>query len=325
MNTTFLSCEGTIIFKSNAILDVMVAQQIHRCKISPQLEKEFEKNSKIRSVKLDEIQWLTIGDFVLIDPGDGGYWQITRVYPRKSLLYRRAASANSFRLKEAQVIAANVDQMVAVLAITQPEIKWNLLDRYLVQAEACGLKALICFTKCDLLASLPMSYRQEFFAQITNYQHLGYDILQTSSVTGSGMTDLMQCMHGKSSIFLGKSGVGKTSLLNGLFQGYQQRTNAVNPITGKGRHTTTTLNLLSLDAKSSVIDTPGTREFGLWDIVADELAGYFPEMQPLIGKCKFRLDCLHDEEPGCAIRAGVMAGNISPFRYRSYLKLLKEA
>jgi len=325
MNTTSLSCEGTIIFKSNAILDVMVAQQIHRCKISRQLQKEFAKNSKIGSVKLDEIQWLTIGDFVRIDPGEGDDWQITKVYPRKSLLYRCAASPNLFRLKEAQVIAANVDQMVAVFAITQPEIKWNLLDRYLVQAEACGLKALICFTKYDLVDSLPTQSRQEFLTQMENYQHLGYDMIQTSSNSGTGMTDLMQRLNGKSSIFLGKSGVGKTSLLNVLFQGYQQRTKAVNSITGKGRHTTTSLNLLSLDANSSVIDTPGTREFGLWDIDADELAGYFPEMQPLIGKCKFRLDCLHDEEPGCAIRSAVVAGNISPFRYRSYLKLLKEA
>jgi ribosome biogenesis GTPase len=325
MNTTSLSCDGTIIFKSNSIFDVMSAQQIQRCKISPQLEREFVKNSKFGSVKLDEIQWLTIGDFVRIDPGDGDHWQITQVYPRKSLLYRRAASPNAYRLKEAQVIAANVDQMVAVLAITRPEIKWNLLDRYLVQAEACGLKALICFTKSDLFDSLPTSFRQELLVQFENYQHLGYDIIQTSSLSGAGMTDLMQRLNGKSSIFLGKSGVGKTSLLNGLFEGYQQRTNAVNPITGKGRHTTTTLNLLSLDAHSSVIDTPGTREFGLWDIVADELAGYFPEMEPLIGKCKFRMDCLHDEEPGCAIRASVVAGNISPFRYRSYLKLLKEA
>ena len=276
-------------------------------------------------MNLKEIQWLAIGDFVRVVTLDGIIWQITQVYPRKSLLYRRAASPNAFRLKEAQVIAANVDQLMAVIAITQPEIKWNLLDRYLVQAEACGLKALICFTKYDLLNTLSESIQQEIFAQVENYRHLGYAIIQTSSVTEMGITDLSQYLSGKSSILLGKSGVGKTSLLNGLIQGFQQRTNEVNPITGKGRHTTTTLNLLPLDANSSVIDTPGTREFGLWDIDAEDLANYFPEMQPLLGRCKFRSDCLHDEEPGCAIRAAVMAGNISPFRYHSYLKLLKEA
>lgn len=325
MNTTSLSCDGTIIFKSNAIFDVMVGQQVHRCKISPLMEREFQKISRAGSSPLDEIQWLAIGDSVCIEPGSADIWHITRVYPRKSLLYRRAASANASRVKEAQVIAANVDQMVAVLAITQPDIKWNLLDRYLVQAEACGLKALICFTKFDLFDSLPVRFQQEFLTQAGNYHRLGYETIQTSSLVGIGLNELKQHLSAKSSIFLGKSGVGKTSLLNGLFHGIQQRTNAVNPVTGKGRHTTTTLNLLSFDAKTNVIDTPGTREFGLWDVVADELAGYFTEMEPLLGKCKFRLDCLHDEEPGCAIRSAVMAGKISPFRYRSYLTLLKEA
>ncbi|PKN85465.1 MAG: ribosome small subunit-dependent GTPase A [Chloroflexi bacterium HGW-Chloroflexi-8] len=324
MNSTSLSRDGTIIFKSKSIFDVMVAQQIYACKISPFLERDFEKKTKFGSVKLGEIEWLTIGDLVRIESVDRDQWQITHLYPRKSLLSRRAALPSTFRLQEAQAIAANVDQMVIVFAITQPEIKWNLLDRYLIQAEACRLKALICFTKYDLVDSLPTQYRQELLTQMKNYQHLGYEMIQTSSNTGTGMKDLMQRLQGKSSIFLGKSGVGKTSLINGLFQGFQQRTNAVNPITGKGRHTTTTLSLLSIDANTGVIDTPGTREFGLWNVVADELAGYFPEMQPLLGKCKFRLDCLHDEEPGCAIRAAVVAGNISPFRYHSYLKLLRE-
>ena len=162
MNTTSLSFDGTITFKSNSFFDVMSTQQIHRCKIAPQLEKEFSRNKHQVTMNLKEIQWLAIGDFVRVVTLDGIIWQITQVYPRKSLLYRRAASPNAFRLKEAQVIAANVDQLMAVIAITQPEIKWNLLDRYLVQAEACGLKALICFTKYDFLTLYRKVFSRNF-------------------------------------------------------------------------------------------------------------------------------------------------------------------
>lgn len=324
MKSTILSCDGTIIFKSKNLFDVFTENQVKHCTLSTALERRKAQDGKMPTSEPETIFWLTIGDRVQISSENGQNWQIDHVYPRRSLLARRAVSGKDFGHQEAQMIAANVDQLIAVFAIHQPEIKWNLLDRYLVLAEAAALDVIICLTKYDLINSLSVTYQQELRTQIENYRRLGYEIIETSSFSDLGIPVLKKRLAGKSSIFVGKSGVGKTSLLNCVFNGFQQRTLPVNPVTGKGRHTTTSLTLVPLDAHSSVIDTPGIREFGLWDIDPQSLAEYFPEMRPFLGQCKFRLDCKHDEEPGCAIRSAVMADHISPYRYRSYLKILRE-
>ncbi|MRR10443.1 ribosome small subunit-dependent GTPase A, partial [bacterium] len=128
-------------------------------------------------------------------------------------------------------------------------------------------------------------------------------------------------LRGRRSLLLGKSGVGKTSLLNALEPGLGLRVQATNQVTGKGRHTTTAATLFPLALGGAIIDTPGIREFGLWDVDADDLAYLFPEMRPHLGHCRFGLDCRHAEEPGCAVRKAVTAGLVSPYRYQSYLKL----
>lgn len=324
MKSTILSCDGTIIFKSKNLFDVFSENQVKHCTLSTAFERRVAKAGKMPIAEQEPIRWLTIGDKVQISSENGQNWQIDHVYSRRSLLARRAVSGKDYGHQEAQLIAANVDQLIAVFAIYQPEIKWNLLDRYLVLAEAAALDVIICLTKYDLINSLSLAYQQELHTQIENYRRLGYEIIETSSFTDLGIPALKKHLTGKSSIFVGKSGVGKTSLLNCVFNGFQQRTLPVNPVTGTGRHTTTSLTLVPLDAHSSVIDTPGIREFGLWDIDPQSLAEYFPEMRPFLGMCKFRLDCKHDEEPGCAIRSAVMSDHISPYRYRSYLKILRE-
>src|SRR4030065_822831 len=152
---------------------------------------------------------------------------------------------------------------------------------------------------------------------------MGYTYMLTSSVPGEGVEGLRNALAGRTSVLVGKSGVGKTALLNQLQPGLGLRVKEVNQVTGKGRHTTTNLEMFPLDSGGAIVDTPGTREFGLWDF-DDDLALLVPEMRPLVGKCRFGVDCQHDEEPGCAIRKAVMEGPITPRRYQSYLLLNKE-
>jgi ribosome biogenesis GTPase len=155
------------------------------------------------------------------------------------------------------------------------------------------------------------------------YRSIGYPVLAVSIVTGEGLEEVREVFKGRVSALAGKSGVGKSSLLNALQPGLGLRVAAVGR-NENGRHTTTNPEMFPLEFGGSVVDTPGMREFGLWDINAGDLAHYFPEMRDLVGSCRFRMDCRHDDEPGCAIRAAVMDGSISPGRYRSYRRLAEE-
>ncbi len=251
--------------------------------------------------------------------------QIVEVLPRRNHLARRGVASRAGAHAFEQVIAANVDQVAAVMAAASPAPKWNLLDRYLAVAGALDLPALVIITKADLArvqgeADLPEA--------LDEYRRLGYEVVVTSAPTGAGLDELRGALRGQVTVLLGKSGVGKTTLLNALAPGLGLRVADVSRATGKGRHTTSQVQLFPLAEEmeaGALIDTPGTREFGLWDIEPDELALYFPEMRPLLGQCKFGLDCRHDEEPGCAIRTAVMRGDISPRRYQSYQRLRSEA
>jgi ribosome biogenesis GTPase len=179
------------------------------------------------------------------------------------------------------------------------------------------MPALICITKTDLAAQNP-----ELEEAIAEYRRIGYRVQSVSVVTGEGLEELKQALKGQVSVLVGKSGVGKTSLLNALQPGLGLRVRQVSQgKQGKGMHTTTQLEMFPLNGGGAIVDTPGVREFGLWDVDEDDIALFFPEMRLLVGKCKFGLDCQHDEEPGCAIRKAVVAGKISPYRYQSYLRL----
>jgi ribosome biogenesis GTPase len=192
----------------------------------------------------------------------------------------------------------------------------------MVLAESLALPALVCLTKADLAVA---GGEAELEEALEDYRRLGYPVVQTSALSGAGLDDLRAALRGRVSVLLGKSGVGKTSLLNALEPGLGLRVAEVSRATGKGRHTTSHVELFPLDMSGAIVDTPGTREFGLWDVDSDELALFFPEMRPLVGKCRFGLDCRHDEEPGCAIRQAVMSGQISARRYQSYMRLRVDA
>ena len=258
---------------------------------------------------------LAIGDVVRFSQAGDGPAVITGILPRRNKFSRQAVTPG--RQVSEQVIVSNVDQVVPVFAAASPTPKWALLDRYLVSAEAAGLPVLIIITKSDL------SRTGDGLAEtLQEYRRVGYPLHCVSAVTGEGLDELARLLLGRTSVLVGKSGVGKTSLLNALQPGLGRRVREVGSgKQGKGRHATTALEMLPLDRGGAVVDTPGIREFGLWDVDPDDLALYFPEMRALVGSCKFGLDCRHDEEPGCSIRQAVMAGQVSPYRYRSYLKL----
>lgn len=248
--------------------------------------------------------------------------QILDVLPRRNWFSRRSAVPMPSAHAHEQVIAANVDQVIPVLAAAQPTLSWHLLDRALVSAESAGIPALVCITKFDLLEAGPQA--DELPAAVAEYRRIGYPVILTSVVNGAGLDELREALRDRLSVFIGKSGVGKSSLLNALEPGLGLRVNEISRASGRGRHTTTHLEMFPLESGGTIIDTPGIREFGLWDVDGDNMASFFPEMRPLLGACKFGLGCRHDEEPGCAIRKAVVAGQISPYRYQSYLRL-KEA
>ena len=261
---------------------------------------------------------VAIGDRVRYVDAGLGRGLIVEILPRGSRLSRPSPVPGQ-RVFE-QVIVSNADQVIPIFSVASPTPRWGLLDRYLVAAEAAGLPSLIVITKLDLAWKNP-----QIEADLALYRKIGYPIQMVSSVTAEGIDELKSALQGKTSVLVGKSGVGKTSLLNAVQPGLGLRVKAVSSgEIGKGRHTTTHYEMFELDFDGRLVDTPGMREFGLWNIKADELGLFFPEMKSLIGQCKFGLSCSHDREPGCAIRKAVMAGTISPYRYQSYLHLREE-
>ena len=273
-------------------------------------------------IELEHMDPLAVGDEVRYIQAEDGKGLIVELLPRRNKLTRRSAvpkplhhGAHPFE----QIIVTNVDQVVPVIAAAQPDPKWNLLDRYLASAEAGEIRSLICITKLDLVKENEQALR----AALEEYKRIGYPFVLTSSFSGEGIEELRKALTGRTSVLVGKSGVGKTALLNALQPGLGLRVKEVNQVTGKGRHTTTNLEMFPLERGGAIVDTPGTREFGLLEF-DDDPALLFPEMRPLVGTCRFGMDCSHDEEPGCTIRKAVMEGQIDPRRYQSYLVLNKE-
>jgi ribosome biogenesis GTPase len=267
---------------------------------------------------------LVVGDVVRLEQSPGGPAFIHEVLPRRNQLSRRSAVPMPSAYAPEQVIAANVDQVVPVFAAANPTPKWNMLDRYLALAESLDLPALIVITKLDLAQDADGAISDELLEAAESYRRIGYPLLLTSAVTGQGLDEFRQALQPGLSVLLGKSGVGKTALLNALQPGLGLRVNEVSQSTGKGKHTTTHLEIFSLDSGGALVDTPGVREFGLWDMDQEELAYFYREMRPFIGRCRFGLGCAHVEEPGCAIRKAVTGGLISPQRYQRYLRLKEE-
>lgn len=259
---------------------------------------------------------VVVGDVVEVARQEDGGHTIEAVGPRRTELARRAPGKGRQRAK---VLVANVDQLVAVFAVTRPAPRLRLVDRFLVLAESSGLEAVVVANKVDLAASAEAAAA---LRELESYEALGYPVLRVSVKTGEGMEALRERVCGRTSVFSGPSGVGKSTLLNTLQPGLALRTAEVSEAVGKGRHTTVAARLIPLDCGGYVADTPGLRELGLWGVEPGELDLCFPEFRPYLDDCRFGRSCTHTHEPDCAVAAAAATADIPPARLESYRALL---
>lgn len=218
---------------------------------------------------------------------------------------------------ELRPVAANIDQIIIVVA-PRPELQRSLIDRYLVAAHATGIKPVLLLNKIDLLQGDRGDKVQN---ELKVYSSLGYPMIRASTVSDSGLEEVYQAVRDRVSVFVGQSGVGKSSLINRLLPGVEQAVAALSEAADKGVHTTTTARLFHIPAGGDLIDSPGIREFGLWHMDKSAVAAGFLEFEPFLGQCRFR-DCRHEQDPGCAILQAVEDGDIVQGRLESYRDII---
>ena len=256
---------------------------------------------------------LVTGDHIVWRAGTKGLGVVVALEERGSLLSRPDSQG------QLKPVAANVDYIVLVVA-PAPIPHANLIDRYLVAAETVGIEPVILLNKTDLLDDSVT--RQAIDDMMTRYEHIGYKVLRASTRSEDGLAGLKNLLNEHTSVFVGQSGVGKSSLVNVLLPGVDTQVGALSEATGKGTHTTTAAKLFHFPAGGTLIDSPGIREFGLWHMEPEQVLEGFKDFRPFLGYCKFR-DCNHDREPGCAIQEALEKGEIQSERFASYQHILK--
>lgn len=229
------------------------------------------------------------------------------------------ARASVHKTAQAHLLAANLDQAVLIVTLDFPRTSMGFIDRFTVSAESFRIPVVIVFNKLDLFDEEGRAGQDEIAAM---YEQIGYGTLQTSTVTGDGVDELRATLEGKVTLLSGHSGVGKSSLVNAIAPGLNLRTNEVSTFANKGVHTTTFAEMFEIGPDTYLIDTPGIKELGLIDIERAEIGHFFPEMRERLNACRFH-NCLHLNEPGCAVLEAVEAGAIAPSRYLSYLSMME--
>jgi ribosome biogenesis GTPase len=276
------------------------------------VEVEDPDGRTFRCYRRANLPALVTGDRVVWRSGADEQGVIVALLPRKSELCRPDTRG------QLKPVAANVDQIVIVFA-PLPEPHGNLIDRYLIAAEHSGIEPLLLLNKADLVGE---GDGTRLNTLLKTYRTLGYPVLEVSAHNGEGLDELRANLNGRVSVFVGQSGVGKSSLVNGLLPDAGTRVGALSEATGKGTHTTTTARLFHFPAGGDLVDSPGIREFGLGHVTREEVEDGFIEMRALFGTCRFR-DCRHDREPGCALLAALEDGRIQQQRMDSYRHILE--
>lgn len=263
----------------------------------------------LRTMARDSRSVVVAGDSVLFQPESGDDYQgvIERVNPRRSVLSRGSK-------RREHIIVANVDQVLIVASAADPHLKPGLIDRLLISGEKGGVKSLICINKADLIDPV------EFQPIIGLYSQLGYEVVLASTVNLAGIDRLKTLLARHQTVLCGQSGVGKSTLLNQLIPGLKLRTGEVSTESRKGKHTTRSTELMKLPSGGHVVDTPGIRQLNLWNVIPEEVEGFFVEFRPFVTKCKFP-DCTHTHEIACGILDAVEHGFISRLRYESYQRI----
>jgi len=261
----------------------------------------------LKTLATDQRHVVAAGDIVVFRPESATEGVIERIEPRKSVLCRDVRG-------QQHVIVSNLDQLLIVGSAAEPNLKPNLIDRFLVAAEKYRIEPLICINKIDLIEPADLQ------PLVGVYGQMGYTVLLVSAATGFGVDDLRRRIVGKASAVAGQSGVGKSSLLNAADPQLNLRVQAVSEETQKGKHTTTTAQLIPLAEGGFVVDTPGIRQFQLWDVVPQEMANYYRDLRPYVCLCRYP-DCTHQHEDQCAVKDAVADGKLDLRRYESYCHL----
>ncbi|HMR92780.1 MAG TPA: ribosome small subunit-dependent GTPase A [Chitinophagaceae bacterium] len=260
---------------------------------------------------------VAVGDEVKLEIEDeaAGTAVITEILPRRNYINRQSPRHK----RQQHIVAANLDQSLLVATLKEPRTSQGFIDRFLAASEMYHVRSIIVFNKADLYGRREMEKYEEWSSI---YQSAGYPVFLVSVKEKSGLDSLMSELHQKTTLISGHSGVGKSSLLNAIFPGKEIKTQDVSGWSGKGMHTTTFAEMYDLPGGGSIIDTPGMREFGLVGVSRQELSHYFPEMRSRLNDCQYN-NCIHINEPGCAIKEAVREGAIPEDRYISYVSILE--
>lgn len=283
-------------------------------------ESGKQYNGRIKGVlKLDDITStnpIAVGDWVLAEMENELEQTVTihAIEDRKNYIAR----VSPHRKVQHHIIASNLDQALLFATLREPRTSLGFIDRFLITAEAYHIPAVIVFNKADLYRDKDLEKYAEWEEM---FQQVGYTVMLVSVINGQGLDAVKALLHNKTTLISGHSGVGKSTFINKVFPEMALRTQEVSGWSGKGLHTTTFAEMFDLPGGGTIIDTPGIRELGLVGISRQELSHYYPEMRALISQCQFN-NCLHMNEPGCAVKEAVRNGTIHPDRYVSYCTIL---
>ena len=278
------------------------------------VECKIKGNFRLKGIR--STNPIAVGDRVCIVPNAEGTAFITEIEDRKNYIIRRASNLS----KQSHIIAANVDACMLVVTVNYPETSTTFIDRFLASAEAYRVPVNLVFNKVDLYSEDELRYLDGL---VNLYTHIGYPCYRISAANGEGVDALKEDLQGKITLFSGHSGVGKSTLINYLLPDQQLKTGEISSVHNKGMHTTTFSEMYPLGENGYIIDTPGIKGFGTFDMKDEEVGHYFKEIFEFSARCKYG-NCTHRHEPGCAVREAVEHHYISQSRYNSYLNILED-
>ena len=279
---------------------------------------ECRIKGKFRMKGIKSTNPIAVGDIVdyeLEETADVTTGVISNIHERKNYIVRKSVNLSH----QMHIIASNVDYVFLLITINNPPTTTSFIDRFLVTAEAYGIETILVFNKIDTYDDAMLD--EQLYLQYI-YQQIGYKCMRVSSTEGKGVEELKEMMIGKVSMFSGHSGVGKSTLVNAMEPSLHLKTKTISEQSKQGQHTTTFAEMYDLSFGAHIIDTPGIKGFGVVDMEKEEISGYFPEFFKLKDQCKFN-NCLHKDEPKCAVKEALEKDEISWSRYNSYLKILE--